>query len=187
MAVANEENLEVWTVRADAARYPGLYVDEAFFGTPFEDYGKVQPLYRQDKDNAADEIGTFAMYSAFIAMSEDAREVFEPAFGRCGEFLPIRVDGVQGNYYLFNTLRRKATIDWRVSRRGVPLREPHYLVFDTSKLVAGELYIDAEYAFGLVTVEGGGIPGLKGLCEAHGFTGLRFIREYPHEDPRTGE
>jgi hypothetical protein len=179
--------LEVWSVTGTD---PCFYMDEelldklaeqgvnAWPGRSLKDYWGHPTVYL-DTDYPGRKPTSFIMESVGkVAMSLDVRAIFEPVFGRFGEFLPTRIEGLSEPYFVFNALNRKPALDWSTSTRATPRSEAH-LDFIPSQLVHGEVFLDDEVPHLLLTVEGGDPPGLLSFCRKHGFTGLGFRKEFP--------
>lgn len=192
---------EIWSPQPDfEGGFTGLYVDEDFFsefcmrcvdrdssgrfiGTSVAEIWDGA-LFHVDRGLADNVVGDFVINPEFrmIAMGEAVRELFEPRYGRFGEFLEATVTGMDEPVYMFNLLLRKPVIDWTVSTRALPghSEDEHQLFFIQEELEPGSLFLDEVFLNKIFTVECGDRKGFKAFCERGSLTGLAFKRWYPH-------
>lgn len=100
-----------------------------------------------------------------------------------GEFLPVKIKGLKGKYYLYNVthcashLNPKKTI-WQKSKAGTESRSIKSPAFHAERLGEDCVFkIPEDGATAIFALERDDIPGhesLKSLVKRHGLTGLEF-------------
>lgn len=156
-----------------------LLEDANFSGRPFpHDWRSVELLYENGKEPKAE---FFGLGSKAIVCSERVR-LCCAALEDEGEFLPVKVRGLRGKYYIYNVthccshLNPKKTVWERDAKTGVrSIKSP---VFDADRLGEDCIFkIPEDSATAIFCLERDDVPGfesLRTLVKRHGLTGLRF-------------
>ena len=166
------------------------FLDDAnFSGCPFPGkWKRIELLFENGTQTKADFYG---FGSKALVCSEQVRLWCGP-FEDEGEFLPVKIKGLKGRYYLYNVthcashLNPKKTI-WESSKAGTESRSIKSPVFHAERLGEDCVFkIPEDGATAIYALERDDFPeheGLKTLVKRHGLTGLAFKLVWSDEKP----
>lgn len=166
-----------------------LLADENFSGRPFPGkWKRVELLFENRTGTKADFYG---FGSKALVCGEQVRLWCGP-FEDEGEFLPVKIKGLKGRYYLYNVTHcashlnpRKTT--WATDKR-TGLRTFKSPAFHAERLGEDCVFkIPEDGATAIYALERDDVPGhesLKTLLKRHGLTGLEFKLVWSDKKPK---
>lgn len=173
--------------------YAGLYASdkvwkvivtpecEGFMGIPRAKTWKVQNFYIDEP--LAPIPNFFHMAVGAFVCDEKARELAGEPLEMSGEFLPIRIEGKKGEYWIYNVTKCSNVVDvkkskWRKFGPGPDDRMMERPAFFGSRFGEETLFkIPEDRATIIYCAEFTGDPDdgeFKAVVEQHGLTGLKF-------------